>query len=91
MTDLMQLALELTMQKPRERPNVWICANPACLSPCWSSSEDMDEVPKASDCPGFGSKSYLFVQVKPMTGRCVRREPDDDGVIDVVPEYRLLE
>lgn len=88
--DLFSLACELTMQKPRERPNVWVCANPACPCPCWATSEDMAETPGASDCMGLGSSDFLFVQVKPMTGRCVRRN-DPDDVIDVEPEFKLLE
>lgn len=84
------LSFEMTMEKPRKRPNVWVCANPKCPCPCWATSTDMSETPGASDCLGLGSSDYFYVQVKPMTGRCVRKTYEDD-VIDVEPEFKLLE
>lgn len=88
--DLFSQIYELTMEKPRKRPNVWVCANPHCpISPCWATSNDKDETPKASDCLEKRS-DYLFVQVRPMTGRLVTKESDGD-IIDVEPEHKLLE
>lgn len=84
------LSFEMTMEKPRKRPNVWVCANPACsISPCWATSNDRSEVPNASDCLEK-RPDFMFVQVKPMTGRCIQKE-DDVVVIDVEPEHKLLE